>query len=94
MPHRNLMPKCELACLLRSNFDDFEDNLIIAAAETAKADYVVTSDRLFLQALPEACITPDRAAALLDIAKFCAGAPAQRRRSLMIRGFPYRSTGL
>ena len=60
--------ECELACLLRSNFDDFEDNLI-AAAETAKADYVVTSDRLFLQALPEACITPDRAAALLDIAK-------------------------
>ena len=41
----------------------------IAAAETAKADYVVTSDRLFLQALPEACITPDRAVALLDIAK-------------------------
>lgn len=61
--------KCEPACLLRSNFDDFEDNLIIAAAETAKADYVVTSDRLFLQALPEACITPDRAVALLDIAK-------------------------
>ena len=43
--------------------------LRIAAAETAKADYVVTSDRLFLQALPEACITPDRAVALLDIAK-------------------------
>lgn len=61
--------ECELACLLRSNFDDFEDNLIIAAAETAKADYVVTSDRLFLQALPEACITPDRAVALLDIEK-------------------------
>ena len=86
--------ECELACLLRSNFDDFEDNLIIAAAETDKADYVVTSDRLFLQALPEACITPDRAVALLDIAKLGAGAPAQRRRSLMIRGFYYRSTGL
>ena len=61
--------ECELACLLRSNFDDFEDNFIIAAAEAAKADYVVTSDRLFLQALPEDCITPDRAVTLLDIAK-------------------------
>ena len=61
--------ECELACLFRSNFDDFEDNVIIASAETAKVDDVVTSDRLFLQALPEACITPDRAAAFLDIAK-------------------------
>ena len=39
--------ECELACLFSSNFDDFEDNLIIAAAETDKAGYVVTSDRLF-----------------------------------------------
>ena len=61
--------ECELACLLRSNFDEFEDNLIIASAETAKADDVVTSDRLFLRALPEACITPEHAVALLDIAK-------------------------
>lgn len=41
--------ECELASLFSSNFDDFEDNVIIAAAETDKAGYVVTSDRLFFK---------------------------------------------
>ena len=54
-------PECELARMLRHTFQDFEDNLVIAAAETAKADYVVTQDRALLAAMPEACVTPDRA---------------------------------
>lgn len=61
--------ECELARMLRTVFGDFEDNLIIAAAETAKADYVVTGDRQLLAAAPEACVTPDRALALVEFAR-------------------------
>ncbi len=62
-------PECELARMLRKTFDDFEDNLVLAAAETAKADYVVTQDRAFLSAMPEVCITPSRALELLRISR-------------------------
>ncbi len=62
-------PECELARMLRKAFDDFEDNLVLAAAETAKADYVVTQDRAFLSAMPEVCITPSRALELLRISR-------------------------
>lgn len=61
--------ECELARMLRSTFGDFEDNLIIAAGETAKADYIVTNDKPLLTAAPEACITPERALALLALAR-------------------------
>lgn len=61
-------PECELARMLGKTFPDFEDNLIHAAAETAKADYVVTQDRAFLASAPEVCITPSRAIELLKIA--------------------------
>ncbi len=60
-------PECELARMLRKKFPDFEDNLIIAAAETADVDYIVTQDKVFLSQAPEACITPARAAELLDL---------------------------
>ncbi len=60
-------PECELARMLRKKFPDFEDNLIIAAAETAGVDYIVTQDKVFLKQVPEACITPVRALELLDL---------------------------
>lgn len=60
-------PECELARMLRKKFPDFEDNLIIAAAETADVDYIVTQDKAFLKQVPEACITPARALELLDL---------------------------
>lgn len=60
-------PECELARTLGKTFSDFEDNLILAAAETAKADYVVTQDRAFLASAPEVCVTPARAMELLGI---------------------------
>ena len=60
-------PECELARMLGKTFSDFEDNLILAAAETAKADYVVTQDRAFLASAPEVCVTPARAMELLGI---------------------------
>ncbi len=61
--------ECELARLFRATFGDFEDNLIIAAGETVKADYIVTNDKVFLRALPEACVTPERAVELLSFSR-------------------------
>ncbi len=60
-------PECELARMLRRKFPDFEDNLIIAAAEAGKADYIVTQDREFLRLAPEMCIAPARALELLEL---------------------------
>ena len=57
--------ECQLARMLRGEFGDFEDDLILAAAETAKVDYIVTNDRALLQSVPEACVTPERACRLL-----------------------------
>ena len=46
--------ECELARMLRSTFGDFEDNLIVAAGETRKADDIVTNDKpLLLPPLPK-----------------------------------------
>lgn len=59
------LAECELARMMKAKFGDFEDNLIIAAAETAKADYIVTSDKELLRLAPEICITPQRAVDLL-----------------------------
>lgn len=42
----------------RSYHGDFEDNLIVAAARRAKADYIVTTDKLLLKHAPAAAITP------------------------------------
>ena len=57
--------ECQLARMLRGEFGDFEDDLILAAAETAKVDYIVTNDRALLRSVPEACVTPERACRLL-----------------------------
>ncbi len=52
--------ECELARMMRGSFSDFEDNLIVAAAKSAKANYVVTNDKKMLAAMPEFCVTPER----------------------------------
>lgn len=58
--------ECELARMLGTKYPDFEDNLVLAAGETVKADYIVTQDKAFIAQLPEACITPARAVELLS----------------------------
>ena len=58
--------ECTLARSLRSKFKDYEDNLILASSESAKADYIVTRDGLLLQRFPESCITPERADELIS----------------------------
>ena len=40
---------------------------IIASGETADVDYVVTSDRRMLEAMPEVCLTPARALDMIEI---------------------------
>lgn len=62
------LPECELAWMLRRQHGDFEDNLIIATAETCGADYVVTYDRQLIERFAPVCITPDQALNILQVA--------------------------
>lgn len=61
------LPECDLAWMLRTTHGDLEDNLVIAAAETCNADYVVSYDRDMLEDFSPACITPEQANQLLRI---------------------------
>lgn len=59
------LPECNLAWMLRHEHSDFEDNLVMAAAETSNAGYVVTSDKAMLDHYAPSCITPSQALRLL-----------------------------
>jgi len=59
------LPECDLAWMLRNKHGDFEDDLIIAAAETCDADYVVSNDQRLLERFAPVCITPRQATELL-----------------------------
>lgn len=61
------LAECEMARMLGKRMPDLEDNLIIASGETAGVDYVVTSDRRMLEAMPEVCLTPARALEMIEI---------------------------
>ena len=61
------LAECEMARMLGKRMPDLEDNLIIASGETADVDYVVTSDRRMLEAMPEVCLTPARAVEMIGI---------------------------
>ena len=61
------LAECELAWMLRKQHDDFEDNLLVAAAETSKADYIATYDRKLLEAFAPACVEPAQLAAMLKL---------------------------
>ena len=49
----------------RDIHDDFEDNLVVAAAADAKADYLVTNDEALLKHAPIACLSSSDMLALL-----------------------------
>lgn len=51
--------ECLRAITLRNFHDDFEDNLLIASAERAHIDYVVTRDRQLIERAPLACLSPE-----------------------------------
>ena len=61
------LTECDLAWTLRATHGNLEDNLVIAAAETCNADYIVTYDRAMLERFSPACITPEQANNLLSI---------------------------
>lgn len=60
------LPECELAYMLRGKHDDFEDNLIIAAAETCNADYVATYDKDLVSHFAPACATPKQLLSIMS----------------------------
>ena len=52
-------PECQLARMLKSRHTDFEDNLIMAIADSCDVDYVLTYDQQLIEHFRPACITPD-----------------------------------
>lgn len=55
-----------LARHFRSIHNDFEDNLVIAAAQRASANYIVTTDRMLIAHSPVAAKTPDEMIQLFE----------------------------
>jgi len=56
-----------LAQHLREMHPDFEDNMVLAAAERAKADYLVTSDKQLIQKATVAALIPQGMLRVLEI---------------------------
>ncbi|WP_080801623.1 type II toxin-antitoxin system VapC family toxin [Arabiibacter massiliensis] len=54
-----------IAAKYRAVHNDFEDNLVLAAMERSKADYLVTSDEVLLSKSPVAALAPHDAVALM-----------------------------
>ena len=54
---------------LREINTDFEDNMVLAAAERAKADYLVTRDKHLIQKATVAALTPEGMLAVLRMRK-------------------------
>ncbi|MBQ6490745.1 MAG: PIN domain-containing protein [Atopobiaceae bacterium] len=59
--------ECDKAWMLRSTHGDFEDNLLMATAETCNADYVVTYDKRLLERFAPVCATPGQVLRLLEM---------------------------
>ncbi len=56
-----------LACKYRKLNGDLEDNMVIAAMQRAKADYLVTLDGHLARHAPVAALTPDDMTSLLQL---------------------------
>ena len=54
-----------LARHLRDLHPDFEDDMVLAAAERAKVDYLITSDRALIHKATVAALTPEDALVML-----------------------------
>ena len=57
--------ECLDALTMRVLHDDFEDDLVLAAARKAEVDFLVTSDQNLMKHAPVACLAPADLAALL-----------------------------
>jgi predicted nucleic acid-binding protein len=72
-----------LARAQRSLHNDYEDNLILAAAQRAKVDCLITNDQSLIDHSPVAALSPRRA---LDyVAAASSGCPAIQSRSMLTR---------
>ena len=60
------MPDVWLARKYRSVHADFEDDLVIVAAQRARADLIVTRDEQLIRHSPVACMTPGDLSRLLN----------------------------
>ena len=58
-----------LARKYRSLHADFEDDLVLAAAQRASVDYLVTSDERLLRKAPLSALAPDDMLAMLRLAR-------------------------
>ena len=58
------------ACEYQPLTDDFEDNLVIAAAERARADYLVTNDEQLLRKSTVPAFTPEDALKVLQVSRW------------------------
>lgn len=54
-----------LACKLREMHDNLEYDIILAACERAKVDYLVTRDKKLIADAPVAALTPQKMTLLL-----------------------------
>lgn len=61
--------ECETARTLRDQLPDLGCGLVIAAADGARADYVVTYDDRLLAAVPEECATAERVLELMQMGR-------------------------
>ena len=62
-------PECEMARILHDQVPDLGGGLVIAAADRARADYVVTYHCRMLQGMPEECVTAERVLELMKMGK-------------------------
>lgn len=58
--------ECLDAFVCRSLHEDFEDDLVLAAARSIRADFLVTSDEKLIQHSPVAALTPAAMTSLLS----------------------------
>jgi len=59
--------ECELARQLRSRHGDFEDNLVIASAETCDVDYIATFDKDLIRHFAPVCVRPREVTRALEV---------------------------
>ena len=67
--------ECLQAFTLRSLHNDFEDNLVVAAARAAQANFLVTGDAKLRDHAPVGCLSPGDMATLLEAELNTPGSP-------------------
>lgn len=80
---------CLHAMTLRGYHDDFEDDLLIAAAQQNDVTLLISSDKELLAHAPVPCLTPDDATVLLESS--LPDKPLGRGTGVLLGSFPVES---